>query len=127
MADSHDGGSLVLLFSHDASLLMTRRLMLEHEGCKVATSSSLPEFRACLLRHSFDLILLCQSISPEDCEAASQWRREHAPLTRLLLMFTRVDKWMPEHADVLLDARAGPKAFLETARRMLASNTARAS
>lgn len=123
---SHDGNSSVLSFSRDPTLLMTRTLLLQRAGCKVLSASNIPEFRACLLSQPFDLILLCQSISGEECESAAEFAREYAPSARLLLMFTRVGKCMPDHADVLLDAHAGPKVFLETAQRMLASSVGRA-
>ena len=121
------GERSVLLFSNDQSLLLTRTLLLEREGCTVLSASKIPDFRTCLLSRSFDLILLCQSISAEECESAADFAREHAPLARLLVMFTRVGKCIPDHADVLLDAQAGPRAFIETAQRMLANFTSRAN
>lgn len=114
-------GSLVLLFSHDSGLLLTRQLLLEREGCTVVNSSSMAQFRACVLSQSFNLIMLCQSITAEECEAACRFKQEHAPSARLLLMFTSVGKCMPEYADVLLDAHAGPRVFIETTQRMLAN------
>ena len=109
----------VLSLTHESGLMWTRRLLLEREGCNVVTASNIPEFRACVRSQAFDLILLCQSISPSECESAAQFAREHAPSARLLLMFNRIGKCMPEHADVLLDSLAGPKAFLQTAQRLL--------
>ena len=40
-------------------------------------------------------------------------------------MFTSVGKCIPDHADVLLDAHAGPKVFIETTQRMLATAAGR--
>lgn len=122
MSGEHDEKSPVLSFSRDATLLMTRTLLLERAGCVVDSASNLPEFRALLLSQPFKLILLCQSISPEECDSATQFAKEYAPSARLLLMFTRIGKCVPDQADVLLDAHAGPKVFLETAQRMLANS-----
>jgi hypothetical protein len=121
MADSQVSAPCVLIFGHDTGLLVTRQLLLEREGCLVHVVRWVKEFRACVLGQAFELILLCQSLSPDECESASKFAREYAPTTRLLLMFTRVGKCIPEHADVLLDSLAGPKVFVETARRMLAT------
>ena len=121
------GEKSVLLFTRDLSLMLTRTLLLERDGFTVMSASEMREFRACLLRRSFDLILLCQSLSAEECESAADFAREHAPSARLLVMFTRIGKCIPDHADVLLDAHAGPKVFLETAQRMLTSSAARAN
>ena len=121
MAGGHDGKSSVLSFSRDATLLMTRTLLLQRAGCTVVGASNLTEFRALLRSQPFELILLCQSISAEECDAAASYGREYAPSARLLLMFTRIGKCIPDQADVLLDAHAGPKIFLETAQRMLSN------
>ena len=113
------GGKSVLLFSRDQSLLLTRTLLLGREGCSVMSASEMPDFRAFLLSRPFDLVIVCQSITAEECASAADFVREHAPSARLLMMFAR-DERIPGQADVLLDAHAGPKAFVETATRMLA-------
>ena len=100
---------------------MIRTLLLEREGCIVVSASEVPELRARLLGHSFDLVLICQSITAEESESAVEFAREHAPSARLLAMFTSVDKCIPGQADVILDAHAGPEAFIETVKRMLSS------
>lgn len=120
----HSAKRSVLSPTHESSLMWTRRLLLEREGCTVITASNIPEFRACLMSQTFDLILLCQSITGPECASAAQFAREHAPSARLLMMFNRVGNCMPEHADVLLDSLAGPKVFLQTAHRMLAGAAA---
>ena len=117
MSGGHDGKSSVLSFSRDSTLLMTRTLLLERAGCTVIGAANLQEFRTRLLSQPVDLILLCQSISAEECESAANFAREHAPSARLLLMFTRIGKCVPDQADVLLDAHAGPRVFVETAQR----------
>ena len=122
MSGSQTAKYSVLSLSHDPTLLMTRMLLLQRAGCEVAGANSLQEFRACILRQSFDLILICQSMSSEECEAASSFAREFAPSARLLVLFTRIGKCIPEQADVLLDAHAGPRVLVETAQRMLGSS-----
>ncbi len=123
MADSYGGESRVLLFGHDSGLLRTRQLLLERNACVAVVVTTIQEFRACVLSRAFQLVLLCQSLSADECETSAQFSQEHAPSTRLLLMFTRVGKCIPEHADVLLDSLAGPKVFIETTRRMLDNNS----
>ena len=119
MSGNHDGKPSVLTFSRDPALQTTRTLLLRHAGFFVVGAGNLPEFRARVLSQPFDLILVCQSITGEDCEAACRFAGEYAPASRLLLMFTRLGKCVPEETDVLLDAQAGPKVFLETAQRMI--------
>ncbi len=119
MEDQYGTRPRVLSFGHDQSLLVTRQLLLEKSGHSVVCATNTSEFRTLVLRTTFDLILLCQSISSEECESASRFAREYAPEARLLLMFVRVGKCVPDHADVLLDAQAGPKVFLETTQRIL--------
>jgi hypothetical protein len=119
MLDTHDEKSFVLSFSRDATLLMTRTLLLQRTGCTVMGATNLQEYRALLLSRPFDLILICQSVSADECGLAAQFAKEYAPSARLLLMFTRIGKCVIDQADVLLDAHAGPKVFVETAQRML--------
>ena len=122
MADDHAGESRVLLFGSDNGLLTTRQLLLERNGCEVSVVRTFQDFCMHVRDRAFDLILLCQSLSADECELASRFAQERAPSARLLLMFTRVGSSIPGHADVLLDSLAGPKVFIETARRMLAGN-----
>ena len=121
MSGGQRAKSSVLSLSHDPALLRTRMLLLQRAGCKVSCASNLQDFQTCILSQQFDLIMICQSMSAEECDAATRLAREFAPTARVLLMFTRIGKCVPEQADVMLDAHAGPRVLVETAQRMLSS------
>ena len=102
-----------LCYGHDALLLLTRQRMLMQLGCSCDTVMSDGDYEAQLWSAAPSLIVLCQSLTGEECGYAARFAAEHSPGSRLVVMFTRVDKCVPNQAHVMLTSSDGPKAFIK--------------
>ncbi len=111
----------VVCFSHDSSLLMSRVWLMEKMGCTVIPVTSETEFRETLRKYPVGLVVLCQSLTSEECRKADALSRKLSPEARVLVLFSTEQKWIPRGDGVLLDAQCGPATFLSTVRGMLPS------
>jgi|GEM_PF-2713372 len=59
----------ILLFGHDRILLETRTLVLERGGCNVSVTSDLQDAIGRIDAELVDLLILCHTLSPEECAA----------------------------------------------------------
>ena len=115
--------STVLCFSHDATLLMTRQWMLQREHYRVLGVTSQADFRVEICRSSVDLVLLCQSLSEEECRNAVRFAAEHAPAARCAVLRTSSAKALPDGNVVGIEVGNGPVDFLQTIASMLPPGT----
>ena len=115
-----------LLFGHDESLLLSRKWLLASAGCECTVVANLAEYREKVLGCPVELIIICQTTSPDECSSAAEFATEHQSQAQLLIMFGRSARCVPEHEYVMLDAMAGPAVFMQPARRMLANAATRA-
>ena len=113
-----------LLFGHETGLLLSRKSLLSTIGCNCLVITTLAASKEALLSGSFDLFILCQTLSGDECTSASQFVEEHRPGIPLLIMFARHARCEPHQQFVVLDASSGPEAFLHTAGRLLAQSDA---
>ncbi len=109
---------LVLSYSRDASLLLTRRWLLEYLGVQCSCASNPAEFRTALPSESPDLIVLCQTLSHAECEEAKRLAAQHSPGVRLIVLFAHTATCVDDN-DLPLDASGGPELFLRTIVRAL--------
>ena len=100
-----------LCYGHDALLLLTRQRMLMLLDCSCETVTSYTEFRERLRSGTPRIIVLCQSLTGEECSQASHFAAQHCPESRLVVMFTRLEKCVPQEAYGLMATHAGPKVF----------------
>ena len=119
---SQSAPSTVLCFSHDATLLMTRQWMLQREHYLVLGVMSQADFRAEICRGWVDLVL-CQSLSEEECRDAVRFAAEHAPAARCAVLRTSHAKALPDGNVVAFEVGNGPDDFLQTITRMLPRGT----
>ena len=112
-----------LCYGHDTLLLITRQRMLMLLGCSCDTVMNDGDYEAQLWSATPSLIVLCQSLSGEECSYAAQFAAEHSPKSRLVVMFTRVDKCVPNAAHVMLTSSDGPKAFMKAMSDLFGEQT----
>ncbi len=115
-------GRCALTFGYDATLISSRQRLLEKTGCTSLVASSMQEFQEALSSHAVDLVVICQTVSPEECHAVTRMVTEQAPRAQMLIMYNRHDYCRPAGpagSYVLFDSMSGPSNFVETAERML--------
>ena len=108
-----------LSFGHEDLLLLTRQRMFMLLGCLCDTVSTTTAYEARLWTYTPSIIVLCQSLTGEECTGASNFAAEHSPGSRLVVMFTRSDKCVPHSAHLMLMSADGPKAFMKTMSDLL--------
>ncbi len=108
-----------LSFGHEPLLLLTRQRLLMLLGCSCDTVMNARSFEARLFTATPSIIVLCQSLSGEECSEASHFAAEHSPGSRLVVMFTRTDKCVPHPAHLMLTSSDGPKAFMKAMSDLL--------
>lgn len=57
----------LLLYGSDAKLLETRRMVLEREGYHISAITDPISTEPYLSKTPFDLLILCHTLSPDDC------------------------------------------------------------
>lgn len=121
-------GHCALTFGYDRSLILSRQRLLEKTGCRSLVALSMQEFVTALESNPVDLVVLCQTVSSEECESIVQRLEQQAPGAQMLIMFNRHDVCRPEGSGVtylLQDSMSGPSHFVQTAERMLAASLPR--
>jgi hypothetical protein len=111
-------GSHVLVFSRDQMLLQTREL-IPGTLFQVQGAGRIQEAEALIAKNSFDLIVLCHSLSPSDRERVAALIEQQSPQPRLL--FLRAAGTLPPDAgsDALLMLEASPYGLLKKAAEIL--------
>lgn len=112
---------VILCYGHDEMLLLTRQKVLEMIGIPVTNVSKASEFRDRVKTMQPAVVLLCQSLSPDECSEATTLAEAVSPSTKVLIMYSQPDKCSParEHAELYWGD--GPVALLSTVRRLLSS------
>ena len=108
----------VLVVSRDEMLLRTRKMILG-AFFVVEVAGRLPEAVTAMKRSKFDLIVLCHSLTADECEALAFLSQQHTPRPLILAMNpssrTSVKTW----ADAQLGMDVGPYALVKKCAEML--------
>lgn len=75
----------ILLVSRDVMVLQTRKLMLG-AYFDVSAAGRVVEAQILLSEHSFDLIVLCYTLTHDDCQKIIDSVRRHSPDAKFLIL-----------------------------------------
>ena len=109
----------VLVVSRDEMLLRSREMIL---GAFFAVRSAgrFSEARALLTSNSFDLIVLCHSLTVDECERLAAMARERMPRCQVLAMSPSLRETASKPwADKQLGVDAGPYGLLKKCAEMV--------
>lgn len=108
----------VLIVSRDDMLLRTREMILgaffEVEGAGRPS-----EAKALLKGNAFDLIVLCHSLTPDECEHLANLAHSQDPTAKVLAMSANGCSKAQSWADRQLGVDAGPYGLLKECSEML--------
>ena len=111
----------ILIYGRDASLIETRRWVLEHELCQVLTTLTLAAVNEALRSQHIDLFILCHSLTRAEAESALSLAHLLRPDIKNLVMTAEPAIW-PEFAqDTILTAFVDPQTLIATTTRLLDS------
>jgi DNA-binding response OmpR family regulator len=110
--------SRVLVVSRDEMLLRTREMMLG-AFFAVRGAGRFSEAKALLNTDSFDLIVLCHSLTSDECERLSVLAHERSPRPLVLAMSASSRVAIRPWADRQLGVDQGPYGLLKKCAEML--------
>ena len=103
--------ALVLCTGIDKALLQTRRLILERAGHTVVSVTDEKALTTVCQKHSFDVAVIGQTVSPKMKQRIASLVRQHCPTAKILelypqfigKMLTDADAWLSVPSDVPKD------------------------
>jgi DNA-binding NtrC family response regulator len=103
----------ILIFGRDYQLVHTRSLILEKAGYHVRTASSLPDIHQLLSEPSMDVLLLCHSLSTEECDQALAMTQERWPHIQTISLLSGSSGCTSELTDGVMNATDGPAKLIK--------------
>ena len=110
--------SSILIFGAARDLIESRRMVLEHAGFSITTSLSLEQTVQNLKSRSFDLFMLCHSLSSLDCESALSQVHALRPEMNNLILAGPLSTCLGTKNDAQLFAFADPATLIAIASRL---------
>lgn len=108
----------VLVVGRDEMLLRSREMILG-AFFAVRGAGRFNEARTLLTSNTFDLVVLCHSLTPDECERLALLARELAPRCQVLAMSASSHASIKPWADKQLGVDAGPYGLLKKCAEML--------
>jgi DNA-binding response OmpR family regulator len=118
-----DSPPSILIYGRDYDLLETRRLVLQKAGFQAWTVTNLADAEKITVTQPSDLLILCHSLSVEECEKALAMSHSRQPgMKNLVLMGAAPVRKLGQN-DELMSSFDGPKALIATVNRLLRCNS----
>ncbi len=108
----------VLVVSRDEMLLRSREMILG-AFFAVRGAGRFIEARTLLTNNVFDLIVLCHSLTPDECERLAAMAHDRSPRCQVLAVTSSSRGSMKPWADKQLGVDAGPYGLLKKCAEML--------
>ncbi|MFY9745362.1 MAG: hypothetical protein WA891_21390 [Acidobacteriaceae bacterium] len=110
----------ILLYGIDVSLLRTRAGVLESAGFQAGVATRLLEVEQFILSGPADLLILCYTLTPEECRQAIASALACNPEIKTILL-AQIGPTSPHPGmyDAVFDACQGPGALIATVWRIL--------
>lgn len=108
----------VLVVSRDEMLLRTREMILG-AFFKVRGAGRFSEASALIKSNDFDLIILCHSLTEDECERLAMLSLDKSPRPQILAMAASSRAGFKPWADKQLGVDAGPYGLLKKCAEML--------
>lgn len=109
----------VLVHGSDEALLSTRTMVLENAGFRVLSSVDQAEAEAVIERGDIALVVLCHSLSSEDCDAVVKVANEQNPPLKTLVLTAGESKCAEHSPAASISAFDGPRKLVETVQFLL--------
>jgi hypothetical protein len=110
----------VVCVGNDVLLLQTRGWILERRF-RVTTAKGLTELAAQITEDSFDVLILCQTLSMEECEAAMSLVHSQSPSVRIMRITKSRSAVFNLENEMRFDQARGPQAFLDCVSELVCS------
>lgn len=112
--------SVIVVYGHDQSLLDTRSWVLQGAGYRVLQVSQNSELEQASNAPSVALLLLCHTLTQEECEGTRAFLDRRSGIKRLLITANR--PLSPQTmSDPVVSAFDGPGALIDMVDKVLAA------
>jgi hypothetical protein len=111
--------SSILLYGHDRPLLETRIQVLELSGARIWVATNLAGFDQIIAVVAIDLVVLCHTLTQEECDAALVITNLYRPQVRSLLLISGLRGCQRGSAEQVVDTASGPGNLLRTVEHII--------
>jgi DNA-binding response OmpR family regulator len=111
--------SRILIYGNDSLLLMTRRLILEKEGYRAFTTLELSDAIQLIMTQQLDVLVLCQSLTVEECDDVLGTVREVAPTLKIIIIGHDGSVRPNKEQEQTLQPLQGPGSLLAAVHKMV--------
>ena len=108
-----------LCYGHNSVLLLARQWTLMQVGCACDAVMDDVGYRARLTRIRPGVVVLCETLSREECSRAAQLAEELCPESRIVVMFNQLEERVPHMAHVLVPVSGGRMALARNISELL--------
>ena len=112
---------VILVYGRDPHLLETRRRLLELSGARVGIATDISDIVQLDPAEQIDLIVLCHSLSREQCDRALEIAHRRWPQVQILVLTSGECGCHAEYADQVADISEGPAYLLNTVANLVRS------
>jgi DNA-binding NtrC family response regulator len=109
----------VLVFGRDHQLVHTRRLILQKAGFHVHTAASLADIQLLPPQPTIDVMLLCHSLSSQDCDDALLLTHERWPEIQTIALVAGSSDCGSNFTDTVMESHEGPAKLIDTVRQRI--------
>lgn len=109
---------LILVYGREHGLLNTRRWVFEEAGYRAVTAQTLSEVERIAAGELISLLVLCHSLSVDDCEKALTAADTMQPQMKRLLLTAHTPICTQGHIDRVLRASDGPRALMAVVQEL---------
>ena len=104
----------VLLYGNDETLLTTRSWILTKSGFLVDRATSADEVERKVAEHRPEVLILCHTLSSEECRRVGQIATQSQLLMRTLVLATRFSGCTPNLPSTLFVVSPDPQRLIST-------------
>ena len=109
----------VLIYGHDPLLLQTRRRILEQAGYTAWAAEVLDEVESIITTNAVGLLIVCQTLSDEEGEAAITLAHQiRAEMKTLVMSLTR-QRLLKTAQETPFNVSTGPRNLLDTVQKLM--------
>jgi hypothetical protein len=109
----------VLIYGQDQQLLDTRQWILEGAGYRVWSRTEISGIAHVIAYHQIDLLILCHSLSRDECESALVLARYESPLMKTLVLTADQCEYQAKLTSEVLDIRQGPTKLIAEVGKLI--------
>jgi hypothetical protein len=102
----------LVLYGRKQRLLDMRRRLLQEAGYQVWTAGKIPDVFAIITEEPIDVLILCHTLSPEECEWAIAFADVQSPPLKIVVLSARKSGYRGEVPQNGLDASDLPADLL---------------